>query len=68
MVYLRDVISAGASALSLQGGYLMLAFGIATLCALSLAGVSRACKLWGNNWVQINGKLATRQSSLMLRW
>ena len=39
MVYLGDVISARAEALSFQDGYLALAvaFGLATLCALSLA-------------------------------
>ena len=39
MVYLGDVISARAEALSFQDGYLALAvaFSLATLCALSLA-------------------------------
>ena len=39
MIYLGDVIAARAEALSFQDGYLALAvaFGLATLCALSLA-------------------------------
>ena len=43
MIYLEDVIVARASALSFQDGYLALAvaFGVATLCALSLVGVRR---------------------------
>jgi len=43
MIYFEDVIVARASALSFQDGYLALAvaFGVATLCALSLVGVRR---------------------------